>query len=413
MIGVQKLTQFNRRKGHSMISPASQRIVAGLALMLLGSTSALAADAQAFADRLKAVATESGATLNFASAESAGENVVVKGVTVGAGAEATPLGDITFENVTGSNAEGWKSTRIPIADVDKTNENKKAVVTGAVVEGFQLAGTEGTSKLPGEAQYFFDSAAVESVKISEGGKDLFSLSGTSLTNSVEAGSGKISTAFTLGDFALDFAAMPADETTKMMQDLGYPQLSGSSSIASSWDPKSGELSLDPFEVTLEDAGQFSFDFQLNGYTPAFSKSLQQIQKQMASDPAGAENSGMAIIGLISQLSIASLNLGFTDDSLTGKLLDFYSKQGGQTRDQLIAGITGMLPGVLGSLQNPEFQTEVTTAVDTFLKDPKSITIGANPDSPVAATALMGAAMGAPQTIPTVLQLEVTANGTDE
>ena len=39
-----------------MIAPASRRIVAGLALVFLGSTSALAADAQAFADRFKALA---------------------------------------------------------------------------------------------------------------------------------------------------------------------------------------------------------------------------------------------------------------------------------------------------------------------------------------------------------------------
>lgn len=396
-----------------MIAPTSKRLIASLALLLAGSTSVLAADAQAFADRLKAVAAKTGAPLSFAGAESEGENVVLKGVTLGAGPDAANVGDITFENVTGSDAEGWKVERVPFEDFKKTEANKEAAITGMVVEGLQIAGTSAASALPGEAQYFFDSASIESVKVTEGGKDLFSLTGTDITNSVTAGSGEIASSFTLGDFAIDFAALPADDTTKAMQAIGYPQLSGNGSVDSTWDPKTGELSLDPFELNVEDAGKLSFAFQLNGYTAAFSKSLQQIQEQMAADPKGAENSGMAIIGLVSQLSIASMQLDFTDDSLTNKLLDFYAKQGGQTKEQLIDGITGMMPAVLASLQNPDFQTEVTTAVDTFLKDPKSLTISVDPDAPVAATQIIGAAMGAPQTLPTVLSLGVTANGVDE
>ena len=396
-----------------MIAPNSKRLVASLALLLAGSTSVLAADAQAFADRLKAVAAKTGAPVSFAGAESEGDNVVLKGVTLGAGPDAANVGDITFENVSGSDADGWKVERVPFEDFKKTEANKEASITGMVIEGLQIAGTGADSKLPGEAQYFFDSASIEAVKVTEGGKDLFSLSGTDITNSVTAGSGEVASSFTLGDFAIDFAALPADDTTKAMQDVGYPKLSGNGSMDSTWDPKTGELSLDPFELNVEDAGKLSFAFQLNGYTAAFSKSLQQIQEQMAADPKGAENSGMAIIGLVSQLSIASMQLDFTDDSLTNKLLDYYAKQGGQTKEQLIDGITGMMPAVLASLQNPDFQTEVTTAVGTFLKDPKSLTISVDPDAPVAATQIIGAAMGAPQTLPTVLSLSVTANGVDE
>ena len=396
-----------------MIATHSKRLIASLALVLAGSTSVLAADAQAFADRLQAIAAKTGAPINFAGAESVGENVVLKGVTLGAGADAANVGDITFESVTGSSAEGWTVARVPFADFKKAEGSKEAAVTGMVVEGLQLAGSEGVSKLPGEAQYYFDSASIQSVKVTEGGNNLFSLSGTDITNSVTAGSGEIASSFTLGDFMIDFAGMPADDTTRTMQAIGYSQLSGNGSTDSSWDPKTGELSLDPFELTVENAGKLSFAFQLNGYTSAFSKSLQQIQEQMAADPAGAQNSGMAIIGLVSQLSIASMQLDFTDDSLTNKLLDYYAKQNGQTKEQLIDGISGMMPAVLASLQNPEFQTEVTTAVTTFLKDPKSLTISVDPDAPVAATAIMGAAIGAPQTLPTVLSLGVVANGVDE
>ncbi|BDA83812.1 membrane protein [Aureimonas sp. SA4125] len=391
------------------MTSTSSRVIASLAFVLLGSSAGLAADAQAFGDRLKELAGQSDMPISFTAAESIGENVILKGVTLGAGPEASMIGDVTFENVTGSTAEGWNVEQVPFADFNKTEEGKQATVTGMAISGLQLAGSQGASTLPGGSPIFFDEASVESVAITEGGKSLFSLSGTEWTNAVESGSGTITSNFNLGDFSLDFASLPADETTKAMQEVGYPQVAGSGSVEMSWDPKSGELSLAPFDLTVKDAGKFNFAYQINGYTPSFVQSLQQIQAQMAADPAGASNSGMALIGLVSQLSLASLEIGFADDSLTNKLLDYYAKKNGQTREQLIDQVIATLPPMLAMLQNPEFQGTVTTAVTSFLKDPKSLTISVDPDAPVAATQIIGAAMGAPQTLPQVLQLEVTAN----
>ncbi|MBC8128764.1 MAG: hypothetical protein H7Y08_00410 [Rhizobiaceae bacterium] len=395
-----------------MTATTSHRIVAGLALVLFGSSAAQAADAQAFGDRLKEIAAKSGVPMAFTAAEAEGENVVLTGVTLGTAPDTAEVGDLTFETVTGSNAEGWRVATVPFEDFSKTEDGKQANVTGMVLEGLQIAGSQGASTLPGETQFFFDKAAVESVSVSEGGKDIFSLSGTEFTNSVASGSGTIASTFNMGDFAVDFAALPADETTKAMQEIGYPQLSGTGSMEMTWNPQSGELVLDPLAISVENAGDFSIDYQINGYTPAFAKSLAEIQEQMAANPDAAQSSGMAIIGLVSQLSVASLSIDFTDASLTPKLLDYYAKQQGQTRDELVAGLTGMMPMVLASLQNPEFQAQVTSAVETFLKDPKSLSVSIDPDAPVAATQIIGAAMGAPQTLPTVLQLEVTANGTE-
>lgn len=395
-----------------MTASSSKRIVAGLALLLLGSTASMAADAQAFGDRVKDVAAKSAVPMTFTAAEADGDNVVLKGVTIGTGAEAANIGDVTFETVTGSTAEGWAVETIPFADFAQTNEGKEASFTGMSVEGLQIAGTEGTSTLPGEFQVFFDSASVDSVTVKEGDKELFSLIGNGIENSVASGSGEVTSNVTLGEFKLDFASMPADETTKAMQEVGYPVVEGSATLEQSWNPKSGELSLNLLQIIGKDAGELAVAYQINGYTPAFAKSLAQIQEQMAANPAAAESSGMAIIGLVSQLSVASMSIDFTDASLTGKLLDYYAKQQGQTREQLVAGLSGMVPMMLASLQNPEFQGQVTTAVETFLKDPKSISISIDPDAPVAATQIIGAAMGAPQTLPQVLQLDVSANAAE-
>ena len=84
-----------------------------------------------------------------------------------------------------------------------------------------------------------------------------------------------------------------------------------------------------------------------------------------------------------------------------------------TPQQLISQVEAMVPAALAQLQNPEFQKQATDAVSTFLKDPKSLSVSIDPETPVPAMQIMGAAMGAPQTLPQVLSLQVTANDATE
>ncbi len=390
-----------------MNATITRSLLAAFALALAGSGSALAADAAAFGARMKEIAAQNSIPMDFTTAESSGDNVVLKGVVIG---DATnSVGDVTFENVTGSNAEGWKVARVPFNDINTTEDGNTVSVTGMAIEGLQIAQKEGASKLPGESPYFFDSAAVAGVRVANAGKDVFTLGSTNFVNTV-AGSSTIDSRFTLGNFAFDFTASGEDELAKTMTSVGYPQLTGNGSAEMSWDPKTGDTSLSPLRLTAADAGEFSISYRLGGYTPAFAKSLADIQRQMANDPQAAQSAGMAIIGLMSQLSVGSLQIGFTDDSLTNKLLDYYAKQNGTTREQLADSLSQMAPQMLAALNNPEFQTQVSTAVSTFLKDPKSIRISVDPSTPIPATQILGAAMGAPQTLPQVLQVKVTANG---
>jgi hypothetical protein len=72
-------------------------------------------------------------------------------------------------------------------------------------------------------------------------------------------------------------------------------------------------------------------------------------------------------------------------------------------------IKGMAPMMIAQLNIPELQNAVSAAVNTYVDDPKNITISAAPAKPVPFPMIMGAAMGAPNTIPSVLGVTVTAN----
>ena len=130
---------------------------------------------------------------------------------------------------------------------------------------------------------------------------------------------------------------------------------------------------------------------------------------MAANPEGSDSTGMAMLGLISQLYLNNARLAITDNSLTNKLLDHYAQRNGQTRDQLVQQLQAMLPSMLAYIQNPAFQTKVQEAVSAYLTNPENLSIVVAPQTPVPATQVMGAAMGAPQTLPEVLNLDITAN----
>ena len=79
------------------------------------------------------------------------------------------------------------------------------------------------------------------------------------------------------------------------------------------------------------------------------------------------------------------------------------------REDIVAQLNGALPFMLNALNNPSFQEKVAKAAQTFLSDPKSITITASPAAPVPFQQIMGSAMTAPQSLPDTLALDVTAN----
>ncbi|WP_279483238.1 hypothetical protein [Aureimonas sp. SK2] len=389
----------------------SRRIVAGLAFVLAGTTSSLAADAQAFAERLKAIMAEQQVELSYSGATSEGDDVLLSGTTLrGTGAaagDATSLGDLRFESVTGSTPEGWRVGRVAPGDVDVTEGPTRTRASGMVVEGLQIAGTAPAATAV--SPLLFDRLALGSMNVEQEGRPVFSLETAELRTAGTAESGYTGT-FGVQRFTADTQAATTEETPAKatMRELGYAQLAGSMSGNASWTPQSGALTLDPLKVTVDDAGTLDFSYTITGYTPSFIQSLTQLSQQMQASGGQNDASGMAVIGLISQLYLQSAQLSFTDDSLTNRLLDYYAKQANQTREQMVTGLVGSLPLALAYLQNAEFQAEVTAAVKDFLENPEALRISIAPPAPVPATQILGAAMGAPQTLPQVLNLTVTS-----
>ena len=90
-------------------------------------------------------------------------------------------------------------------------------------------------------------------------------------------------------------------------------------------------------------------------------------------------------------------------------MDYFGEQQGVSGRQMAQSVKGMVPLMVAQLNMPELQNAISEAVSTYIDDPQNISISAEPENPVPFPMIMGAAMGAPDTLPKVLGVTVSAN----
>ncbi|MEP6566835.1 MAG: hypothetical protein ABJB10_17015, partial [Mesorhizobium sp.] len=166
-----------------------------------------------------------------------------------------------------------------------------------------------------------------------------------------------------------------------------------------------------YDMSVDNAGTLGMTFDVGGYTLDFVKSMQEMQKKMAAQPEGADNSaqGMALLGLLQQLSFNSASVRFDDDSLTGKVLDYFGKQQGMSGKDIANQAKAIVPFGMAQLNNPELTAEVSAAVNKYLDDPQSLEISAAPPAPVPFALIMAGGMSNPLDLPKTLGVHVKAN----
>lgn len=380
------------------------------ALVLVSVASAHALDANAFGTRLKAVLAEQGAEINWTNLTENGSQIVLEGVTIGAPgkAEKANLGNVTLDNVTDENG-GYKVGTLSLPDYSATEEGMTVAVTGITVDGMTVP-AEGAD--PVAAMMMYSSAKLATMSVKKGDADVFSMNDLHVEITPVADGKPLEFTGAAEKFTADLSQAEDPQSKAVIEALGYQTINGSFQMAGSWQPTDGHLALSQYDISVEDAGTLGMTFDLGGYTPDFVKSLKDMQKQMAAAPEGADNSaqGMAILGLMQQLTFASASVRWDDDSLTKKVLDFVAKSQNAKPEDIANQAKAVVPFLMAQLNNPELTTQVTEAVTKYLDDPKSLEISAEPEKEVPFAVIMAGAMsGAPQDLVKTLAVSVSAN----
>ena len=382
-----------------------------MALML--PTSALALDARNFADQLtQTLNSLASITVNFADARVDGDNVIIGGITLddvpGKDAESKLLEtSITFTNVL-ETAEGYTANSALFENLDIDKDGIHLVVNDVSIENIKLFSDSATNVL--HLMRFYEAINVGNISVAVAGEDVFSIDSMGMTALMNDDNSVMESNYLVSGIYGDISKIDDEEAVEIFGMLGLTELNASMDGHSTWSIEEGIFSMPQSSITVENIGRLNIGMDLAGYTLAFVQKTQDMSKAMAgADSDEAEMMGMQMLmAMAADLSFGSLNIRFDDDSLTYNVMDFIAEEEGLSRKGMISTIAQILPAVLGELEIPELQAEITDAVLTFLRDPQSIEIDASPAEPVPFMALMAVAQN-PSIAKSMLNLSVSAN----
>ena len=385
-----------------------------LAFPAMAQEDEVPAVAQAFFDNIE---RQTQSEVDYESAEEDGDgNVTITNLTLTRKAVSEEpavsfkLAEATFEDVTEESDSLFKvgSASFTGVTVDVTSKDLSFNVTmpESSAEGWFIRKL-GENPTPLE-QFLDDSALAEKMT---GGKITFSSNGRSVTAdglettwSGDPNTGSGSYTMKLVNIAIPESLIALADQGGMLKQLGYTSLNFDITGDGKLEIADGNIAVD-FNFGFGGRGTSNLkfgiaaaDLPLTAYTE-----LQNAQK------AGKEPDFAALMPQIQNITLSGLSFRFEDASLTKKLLPMLAAMQGMDEKTLIASAGPMMQLGLMQLQNEAFAKQASAAVNSFLNDPKSITITAAPAAPVKVSDIMAMNPNAPGEAITKLGVSVSAN----
>ncbi len=386
-------------------------LAAGTTLIALG-TPALALDGNDLVKKLNsALYMQQGAGIVPGSVEVNGSNITLRNsrFEAGAGQGSLPLGTIEMEGVE-EDAGGYTIESLTFENVDIRQDTTEITASDITMSGVTVpASTTGNSL---GSVLLYDEATTGPMEIKVEGKSLASISSSKLTTEVSEDDKKVDFDLHVDGIKADLSTVEAPSTKQIIIDLGLSSLDGKISMVGSWDLEPGTLAIEEYAFDFANIGKLDLAFSLSGYTLDFVRSANETAKAMEANPNKQEAeqaANLAMLGLMQRLTFNSAMIRFEDAGITERGLDVAGKQQGTTGDQIAQMIKAMTPIVLAQYNIPELQNALSQAVNTYLDKPGNLTVTAQPQNPVPFPMILGAGMGAPNTLPEILGVTVKAN----
>ena len=104
-----------------------------------------------------------------------------------------------------------------------------------------------------------------------------------------------------------------------------------------------------------------------------------------------------------------MKIRYDDNSATGKILDATAEKNNVKREDLVKQFEAVIPVMAAQLKSPSFAKNLSTELNKFLENPKSLTISAAPSKPVSFATLAASASMSPEQLIDAINLKVEAN----
>ncbi len=374
--------------------------------------SAFALDGNDVLAKINAVNSAGGMTISAADVATDGSTVTLTDakIDVKSGPDGGfALGTITMEGVEEADG-GYNIERIGFSDINYAKDGNGITATDISMSGVHVPAEAKPGTLDG--MIFYDSMHVGPIAITAKNEKVVSIDEANATMNLAEDQSKMDFDFNAAGFNVDLSSVKDPKGMDAIEKLGLQQINGEITMKGEWTLSDGKLDISEYSFDFADVGRLDLNLGITGYTMEFVKALQEATKAAQENPdqaAGQQAMGMAMMGLMQQLSYNGASIRFDDAGITAKLLEYAGSQQGVDGKQMAQSLKGMLPLLIGQLNMPDLQAQIVSAANAYLDDPKSIEVSAKPDQPVPFPQIMGAAMAAPQSLPQVLSVKITAN----
>ncbi|AJC78734.1 hypothetical protein IE4803_CH01500 [Rhizobium etli bv. phaseoli str. IE4803] len=386
-------------------------------LMLSGAAffslagSALALDGADLLKKINAAYEAQGGTISAEGVDINGTTVTLRNVAVKpTGGESLPIGEVTLSGVEEDEEGGYYIEEAAFPDINKTGDGVTVTAQELTLGGISVPATPGGDTL--DTMMLYETAHTGPLKVIKDGTEVFSVLQSDMNLTLREDESGF-------DFDGAFKSMKADLTKTddpkskdAIEKLALQHVQGDITMKGAWELGPGTIDVSEIAFDFTNIGKLNLGFKISGYTMAFMKSMQDAMKESEANPnkeQAQQALGLAMLGLMQQLSFEGAQVRFEDASITKRALDYAGSQQNMSGKQMADSLKAMTPIMLAQLNIPELQNAVSAAVNTFLDDPKSLTVKAAPEKPVPFPTIVGAAMGAPNTLPQVLGVKVSAN----
>jgi hypothetical protein len=384
-------------------------LMAGTGLLLMAGP-AFSLDGADLVAKINAASGLPGNPLAVGTIDVRGATVTLRGTTYkpAPGEAPIPIGDITLdgveesgggyfiETVTFPNVDVTEDkTHLSIADISMSNVTIPADVTGNTLASVLL----------------YDEASTGPMTVTVDGKTVISATSASSTTDVSDDMSTVGFAIEVNDIKADLSTVEDAKSRETIEALSLTSIDGNMTMSGNWEVTEGLVDVEEFTFDFANIGTLALAFSFSGYTMDFIAAAQETTQAMEANASqeSKDAAGLAMLGLMQRLTFNSAEISFDDAGITNRGLDFAGKQQGISGEQMAQMVKAMTPLMLAQYNVPELQNMVSEAVNTFIDNPGNLVISAQPDKPVPFPMIMGAAMGAPNTLPEVLGITAEAN----
>lgn len=390
---------------------SKQLLSVGAALWLFSSP-AFALDGADLVKKLTAGFNLQPGNVTPASVDINGSNVTLKGVTVGdtKGGSRLNIGDVQLTGVKETSGGGYKVDKVTFADINASEDKTKITAKDLYFAGLIIpANTNGDTI---DAILMYDEAHSGPVEVNVDGKQVIAIRESKVTTERSDDNSTLSFSAAVEGMKIDLSTVDDPNAKETIESLGLTKIDGTITMEGEWEISSGTFDISEYAFDFANIGRLDMAFSLSGYTPAFVKSLKDTTAAMEANPnkeAAQQAAGLAMLGLLQQLSFNSAQITFSDDGITKRSLNYAGKSQNVSGEQMAMMLKGMVPLVMAQANLPKLQNSVSSAVNAYLDNPQNITVTAEPENPVPLPMIIGAAQAAPNSLPDMLGVSVSAN----